>query len=99
MMDLGAWTEAQVSTASAAKSLASAIGGSALTPSVGLIDLEPGDTLLLCSDGLTKHVDDAAIAAVLGKPIGAEAQARELVALALAGGGTDTVTAIVARIG
>ncbi len=98
MMDVGAWTEAQAAKASAAKSLASAIGGSELTPSVGLIDLEPGDTLLLCSDGLNKHGDVEALAAVLGKPSTAEAQARELVALALAGGGTDNVTALVARI-
>lgn len=99
MMDLGAWTDAQAAKASAGKALSSAIGGSELTPSVGLIDLEPGDTLVLCSDGLNKHVDDQQIAAVLGKPVSAEAAARELVGLALTGGGTDNVTAIVARIG
>ena len=98
MMDLGAWTEAQAAKASAGNALSSAIGGSEMSPSVGLIDLEPGDALLLCSDGLTKHVDDQQIAAVLGKPVSAEAAAQELVAMALAGGGTDNVTAIVARI-
>ena len=98
MMDQGAWTETQAAKSAAGKALASAIGGSELTPSVGLIDLAPGDTLLLCSDGLNKHVPDQDIAAILGQPIGAEAATRELVARALSGGGTDNITAIVARI-
>ncbi len=98
MMDQGAWTPTQAAKSAAGKALASAIGGSELTPSVGLIDLEPGDTLLLCSDGLNKHVPDETLASILAQPMPAEAAARELVALALAGGGTDNVTAIVARI-
>ena len=59
---------------------------------------EPGDTVLFCSDGLNKHVDDQQIATGLGKPISADGATQELVALALAGGGTDNVTAIVARV-
>ncbi len=98
MMDQGAWTATQAAKSAAGKALASAIGGSELTPSVGLIDLEPGDTLLLCSDGLNKHVLDQTMTTVLLQPTSAEAAARELVDLALAGGGTDNVTAIVARI-
>ncbi len=54
--------------------------------------------MLFCSDGLNKHVDDQQIATVLGKPISADGATQELVALALAGGGTDNVTAIVARM-
>lgn len=37
-----------------------------LSPEVYRARLQVGDTLLLCSDGLTKHVSDAEIASVLG---------------------------------
>ena len=70
-----------------------------MTPVVGLIDLEPGDVLLLCTDGLTKHVADAQITTVLSGPGDAEAMCRELVRLALEAGGSDNVTVIVARLG
>lgn len=98
LVDLGAMTEAQAAKAPTARALSSAIGSSALTPSIGLIDLEPEDTLLLCSDGLTKHVPDERIAEVLRRPLSAEAACSELIAQALAGGGTDNVTAVVARM-
>jgi protein phosphatase len=103
MVDLGAWTEAQAARAGAAANLTSSVGGSELVPSVGLVDLEPGDVLLLCTDGLTKHVPDDRIAAVLGEAGSgagsAEAACRQLVAEALDGGGSDNVTVIVARVG
>lgn len=78
--------------------LASAIGAADMTPALGLVDLDAGDTLLLCTDGLTKHVTDEQI----GEHLAADASARvicdRLVDAALAGGGTDNVTAIVARV-
>jgi protein phosphatase len=60
----------------------------------GLLD---GDWLLLCSDGLGEHLDDAAVAGVLAAS-GAPADAcRRLVAAALERGGRDNVTVIVGR--
>ena len=59
-------------------------------------ELEDGDRVLLCSDGLTDLLDDAAIAAILGRDEPAEAIARLLVQAALDAGGTDNVTVIVA---
>ena len=41
--------------------LASAIGARDMTPAVDFLPLEHGDTLLLCTDGLTKHVSDSRI--------------------------------------
>jgi protein phosphatase len=55
-----------------------------------------GDIFLLCSDGLSTPVDEAAIAAALAPGDCARA-AEELVALALANGGRDNVTVIVVR--
>lgn len=56
-----------------------------------------GDTFLLCSDGVTNHVDDAKIAEVLGARSPSLA-AWELVSSALVGGGSDNATVIVVRI-
>jgi serine/threonine protein phosphatase PrpC len=58
--------------------------------------LEPGDLFLLCSDGLTGMVDDAAIAAVLADA-DPDLAAERLIAAALAAGGSDNVSAIVVR--
>ena len=66
-------------------------------PEVGRRDLVLGDVLLLCSDGLTKHLDDARIAQLLGANASCEARARNLVDLANRGGGTDNITALVAQ--
>lgn len=56
--------------------------------------VEVGDTYLLCSDGLTSHVTDDEILEVLRGQSPREACER-LIALALAGGGTDNVTVVV----
>jgi protein phosphatase len=61
------------------------------------VTLRPGDTLLLCTDGLTKPITDAGIArhlAAIPKE-GAEAIARMLVDSANDAGGPDNITAVV----
>jgi len=99
MVSLGAWTDEQAAKAPAAANLSSAIGGSELLPVVGLIDLTPGDTLLLCTDGLTKHVSDEQIESTLARAESAVSTSTKLVEDALAGGGTDNVTVLVVRTG
>jgi protein phosphatase len=98
MVDAGAWTEQQARTSSQGKVLASVVGGSEMTLSVGLVDLQPGDILLLCTDGLTRHVPDERIAQLLGGATDAAAACRALVDAALADGGSDNVTVVVARM-
>jgi PPM family protein phosphatase len=56
-----------------------------------------GDTLLLCSDGLTRELSDSQIAAVLHDADDAEAAAKLLIELANQAGGGDNITAIVLR--
>jgi protein phosphatase len=97
MVAAGAWTEEQAAKIRTAETLASAVGGSDLLPVVGLVDLEPGDSILLCSDGLTKHVSDEEIAQALSQGSSAESVTQGLVQRALQAGGTDNVTVIVAR--
>lgn len=56
-----------------------------------------GDRLLLCSDGISDYLDDAAITDALGRPDAADAAAA-LVDGALAAGGRDNVSAVVADV-
>jgi serine/threonine protein phosphatase PrpC len=61
----------------------------------GELRLKRGDRLMLCSDGLVAHVDDAQIGEVLRRHSEPLAATRELVVAANAGGGTDNVSVIV----
>jgi PPM family protein phosphatase len=72
-------------------------GTGELRPEVELLNLEDGDCLLLCTDGLTEMVDDTTIAAVLDRAADAKDACRNLLNLALEAGGTDNVTVLVAR--
>jgi protein phosphatase len=56
-----------------------------------------GDMLLLCSDGLTRMVNDSVIASTLEASASAQAAADRLIELANEGGGVDNVSAIVVR--
>ncbi len=57
-----------------------------------------GDTLLLCSDGLTRMVTDPEIASTLTTTEPAQAAAERLVELSNEYGGQDNVTVIVVRV-
>jgi len=59
------------------------------------VKLRRGDKLLLCSDGLMAHVDDAAIAEIMKRYDDPYPTARELIAAAKAGGGSDNISVIV----
>lgn len=58
-------------------------------------DYEDGDLLLLCSDGLSDCVDDAAINDVITAAETPEQAASNLVDTALANGGKDNITVII----
>lgn len=60
--------------------------------------LDPHDRLMLCSDGVHDSLSDPALAAILARRAGPEETARELVAAAIAAGGTDNATALVVDI-
>ena len=97
MVEAGAWTEEQARRAPTSSVLASAVGATDMTPALGLVDLQAGDSMLLCTDGLTRHVGDDRIAALLGAADSAERACRDLVDAALAEGARDNVTVVVAR--
>ena len=56
-----------------------------------------GNVVLLCSDGLTNHVSDERIRDRLRSMTSAQQVCEDLLEEALAGGGTDNITLIVAR--
>jgi len=58
------------------------------------IDIEPGDQLLLCSDGLTEELSDDAIITCLQRARDCERQVSELIEAAKLQGGRDNITAI-----
>lgn len=60
-----------------------------------LLPVEDGDRFVVCSDGLTGELDDAAIAAILLDNAEPQAAASALVAAALDAGGRDNVTVVV----
>lgn len=57
-------------------------------------ELQSGDVFVLCSDGLTTHVDDGEIAMIAARRP-PESGCRELIDLALSRGGRDNVTVVV----
>ena len=61
------------------------------------VDLEPGDLLVLCSDGLHGRVSDLEIARVASANSPART-AKELVRLANEAGGPDNITVVVGRV-
>jgi protein phosphatase len=69
-------------------------GAEAHEPDVTVLDLRPGDRLLLCSDGLTDLVDEHRIGHVLGLH-DPHAAAAVLTHAALEAGGTDNITCVV----
>jgi PPM family protein phosphatase len=61
------------------------------------LDLEPGDQVLLCSDGLTGVVSDEAIEAALTSDADESAIIAGLIEEANAGGGPDNITIVLLR--
>lgn len=59
------------------------------------LDLQAGDRLLLCSDGLTDELGDGAIAQILREATSCEAAVEALVNAANTAGGSDNITTIV----
>jgi protein phosphatase len=70
--------------------------GSENQPKIDLFELllQPRDVLLLCSDGLTRHVADEEIAEILGNE-SPEMAASKLIELANQRGGEDNISAAV----
>ena len=63
------------------------------------VDIQMGDRLLLCSDGLTEDLSDTAIAPMLSSSDDCETIVNELVDAAKDRGGRDNITTVIVIVG
>jgi protein phosphatase len=73
-------------------------GRSIAEPDLSVHEGQPGDRYLLCSDGLSGVVSDETLRETLATITDPEAVTRQLIELALLGGGPDNITCIVADV-
>lgn len=95
----GSVREQDVATHPLRHVITNVVGG----PDVGVtvearaFDVQVGDCMVLCSDGLSEVVTDEQLAGVLAAEADPEDASRKLLALALAAGGRDNITVVVVR--
>lgn len=99
-LDEGILTPEQAKSSALGNTLWNCIGGGTegVSPDVYHATLRHGDELLLCTDGLTRKLGDAAICDILDRSATPQIACDALVAAANQAGGEDNITAIVARL-
>lgn len=98
LVDEGALSPEEAERSPLGHVLAQAIGGEdEVQPAISKVDLAPGDAMLLCTDGLTRHVERDDMARLAVGPESSERACRVLVDAALDGGGKDNITVVLAR--
>jgi protein phosphatase len=76
-----------------------ALGASeTVEPDLADHELIQNDTLLLCSDGLTRHLADSEIVGLIDGSKSLEEACDQLIAAAKAAGGSDNITCILVRV-
>lgn len=98
LLDKGALTQTEAHRSPLRGVLASALGGRDAAPAIHATDCRWDDIVLLCTDGLTRHVTDQELEAELLAITTAEQSCHRLVQLALDRGGEDNVTVIIGRL-
>jgi protein phosphatase len=90
----------EVDGSAAGSVLSQAIGGAdhGVEPDAYVVRVELGDTIVLCTDGLSDYVPERTIAEILGTDDPSDAKCWNLVKAANDAGGSDNVTAVVARV-
>jgi protein phosphatase len=98
LVDRGELTPEEAASSTKRHVLVNAVGGvnDGVRVDVEHVPLVNGDRVMLCSDGLSDLLDDAAIRNVLVAASTSEQASRVLVDQALAAGGRDNVTVVVA---
>ncbi|MDX1646827.1 MAG: protein phosphatase 2C domain-containing protein [Longimicrobiales bacterium] len=97
LVDSGSMTQTMANRTRWANVLSSSIGGQQAAPVVTRVTRDWGNVVLLCSDGLTKHVSDEKIKSRLVDLTTARETCELLIQDALDEGGTDNITVIVGR--
>lgn len=94
-VDAGMLTPADARHHPLSSVLSRVLGTAAVGPADTLVvDAEPGDTFLLCSDGLTTMLEDIDVRTLLSLRVPLEQRARELIDAANLRGGFDNITVV-----
>jgi PPM family protein phosphatase len=94
LIDDGTLTPQQAKVHALKDMLDQCVGSEEVEPDQGVFTVEKNDRLMICSDGLTKHLSDLQIESILTiTPI--QEAGRQLIREALRMGGTDNITVIV----
>jgi serine/threonine protein phosphatase PrpC len=99
LADAGVFKPEQIETSPLNHVLVSLLGcdPTHLTPQVFKSELQLGDTLLLCTDGLTRHLSESDIGAILAATQCAKTACEQLITTVNERGGKDNTTVVVAR--
>jgi protein phosphatase len=99
LVDEGRITEDDVSTHPQRSLLLRALDGRTVAePDLSVHEAHLGDRYLLCSDGLSGVVSDETLRDILAGAADPEVATRQLIDLAIRGGGPDNITCIVADV-
>ncbi|HEX6307226.1 MAG TPA: PP2C family serine/threonine-protein phosphatase [Longimicrobiales bacterium] len=94
-VDAGMLTPFQARHHPLASVLSRVLGTAAVGPADTIVvDVQPGDEFMLCSDGLTTMIDDADLRTIVARPLPLEQRARELIDAANLRGGLDNITVL-----
>jgi protein phosphatase len=98
LTEAGIITQAQAATHFLRHTLTRSLGANrGAKPDVQKLTLQNGDCLVLCSDGLSEMVHDEQIAGILAGGESSAALSQRLIDRALAAGGKDNVTVVLAQ--
>lgn len=99
LVELGHLTPEEAENHPRKNELQQAIGGQPMVdPHTASAELKPGDWVIICSDGLTNHVDNDVLTEMIQRADSAEMCSRRLVNLANLQGGSDNCTVIAVRV-
>lgn len=99
MIEAGQLTEAEARVHPNRSVITRAIGSDPhMQPDLYELNVETGDRLLLCSDGVCGMIEDSEIASIMRQAPSAQACADQLVEAALQAGGFDNATAVVVDV-
>jgi len=74
-------------------------GGAAPEVDISEVALQPGDRMLVCSDGLSSSVRPERLSELMNEPVDITACAKSLIAAANDAGGPDNITVILVEVG